>query len=195
MLCPLQRPRRDRAQERHGLHGQRRRYRRNLLRLLHDLPRRHGNPCLYGRLLRPRRNRLFALRRHGPRRGRRIGGRSAQRRVLGGDARRRLGDAARQQGFRKSRSERFRSGNRRDERRDRRFDDGPTRAGRLHVRYVSGTSRPDRRPLPGASPTSIYKFTPAGKSDRGEPFSETIGRFPFKSHARPEKRNIPRISA
>ena len=29
MLCPLQRPRRDRAQERHGLHGQRRRYRRN----------------------------------------------------------------------------------------------------------------------------------------------------------------------
>ena len=71
-LCPLQGPRRDRAQERHGLHGQRRRYRRNLLRLLHDLPRRHGNPCLYGRLLRPRRNRLFALRRHGPRRGRRI---------------------------------------------------------------------------------------------------------------------------
>ena len=55
MLCPLQGPRRDRAQERHGLHGQRRRYRRNLLRLLHDLPRRHGNPCLYGRLLRPAR--------------------------------------------------------------------------------------------------------------------------------------------
>lgn len=98
------------------------------------------------------RNRLFALRRHGPRRGRCIGGRSAQRRVLGVDARRRFGDAARQQGFRKSRSERFRSGNRRDERRDRRFDDGPTRAGRLHVRYVSGTSRPDRRPLSGSIP-------------------------------------------
>ena len=170
MLCPLQGPRKRSSQERHGLHGQRRRYRRNLLRLLHESTPSSWKSLPIWTVATPSSETDFSLS-GGTARGvaGASGGSLCSTGVCLGGRRKtasrrrcptaRLSQVSIQSGFEAAIAE---------------MNDAiaasmmaPTRAGRLHVRYVSGTSRPDRRPLTGASPTSIYKFTPAGKIRQG----------------------------